>query len=128
MRALIVDDEPLARNALEHELRKRSDIEELGVAVDAVDAFDKLHKKDYDVLLLDIHMPEMSGIELVDRLRKLGRPIPAIIFVTAHHEHALAAFEHTRWITCSSHSRPNAFTRPSISRFGGRQPNALRRF
>jgi two-component system LytT family response regulator len=93
MRALIVDDEPLARNALEHELRKRSDIEELGVAVDAVDAFDKLHKKDYDVLLLDIHMPEMSGIELVDRLRKLGRPIPAIIFVTAHHEHALAAFE-----------------------------------
>jgi two-component system, LytTR family, response regulator len=93
MRVLIVDDEPLARNALENELRERKDVEEIGVALDAVDALDKLQKKEYDILLLDIRMPEMSGIELVDRLKKTGRTIPAVIFVTAHHEHAVTAFE-----------------------------------
>ena len=93
MRVLVVDDEPLARNALETELHARKDIEEIGVAMDAVDALDKLQKREYDVMLLDIRMPEMSGIELVDRLKKQGRTIPAIIFVTAHHEHAITAFE-----------------------------------
>jgi two-component system LytT family response regulator len=93
MRALIVDDEPLARNALEAELQQRKDVEEITVALDAVDALDKLQKKEFDVVLLDIRMPEMSGIELVDRVKKSGRALPAIIFVTAHHEHAVTAFE-----------------------------------
>jgi two-component system, LytTR family, response regulator len=93
MRVLIVDDEPLARSALEKELRERRDVEEIAVALDAIDALDKLQKKEFDILLLDIRMPEMSGIELVDRLKKTGRTIPAVIFVTAHHEHAVTAFE-----------------------------------
>jgi two-component system, LytTR family, response regulator len=93
MRVLIVDDEPLARRALETELRKRNDVEEIAVAMDAGEAVDKLQKREYEVLLLDIRMPEVSGIELVDRLKKSGRAIPAIIFVTAHHEHAITAFE-----------------------------------
>ena len=93
MRVLIVDDEPLARSALEQALCGRNDIEALDSAVDAIDALDMMQKQKYDVVLLDIRMPELSGIELADRLNKGNRPIPSIIFVTAYDQHALAAFE-----------------------------------
>jgi two-component system, LytTR family, response regulator len=93
MRVLIVDDEPLARNALEIVLRARNDIESVDSAVDALQALELLQKRPYDVLLLDIRMPELSGIELADRLKKRKPPIPAIIFVTAHDQHAVTAFE-----------------------------------
>ncbi|MFZ3214541.1 MAG: LytTR family DNA-binding domain-containing protein [Candidatus Acidiferrales bacterium] len=93
MRVMVVDDEPLGRSALVNELRERRDIDDVAIANDAVEALDQLQRKECDLLLLDVHMPEMSGIELVDQLKKLGRPSPAIIFVTAHHEHAVAAFE-----------------------------------
>ena len=93
MRVLIVDDEPLARTALTNALSKRTDVEAFETAVDAVNALEKLGKDSYDVLLLDINMPEVSGMQLVDRIRRSGRPVPAIVFVTAHQQHALAAFE-----------------------------------
>jgi two-component system LytT family response regulator len=94
MRVLIVDDEPLARSALEQALYGRNDIEALDSAKDAFQALDMMQKEKYDVVLLDIRMPELSGIELADRLNKRNHPIPAIIFVTAHDQHAVAAFEH----------------------------------
>lgn len=93
MRILIVDDEPLAHTALIKILADRSDVENFDSAKDAVEAFDKLGSDAYDVLLLDINMPEVSGIELIDRLKESGRPVPAVVFVTAHEEHAIAAFE-----------------------------------
>lgn len=93
MRVLIVDDEPLARAVLVNALSSRKDIEVLDSANDAVKALEMLEEKFYDVLLLDIHMPELSGMELADLLDKRQKPMPAIIFVTAHDEHALAAFE-----------------------------------
>jgi two-component system LytT family response regulator len=93
MRVLIVDDEPLARNALEQALCGRNDIEALDSAKDAIQALDMMQKEKYDVVLLDIGMPELSGIELADRLNKRNQPIPSIIFVTAHDQHAVAAFE-----------------------------------
>jgi len=93
MRVLIVDDEPLSRSALADALAARNDIEALDSAHDAIEALEMLDGKSYDVLLLDIHMPELSGIELADRLNKRPRPIPSIVFVTAHHQHAIAAFE-----------------------------------
>jgi len=93
MRVLIVDDEPLARSALANVLAARSDIEVFDSADNAAEALDKLQKQKYDVLLLDIHMPEFSGIELADCLKKSTQVMPAFIFVTAHHEHAIAAFE-----------------------------------
>jgi len=93
MRVLIVDDEPLSRSALASALRGRNDIEGLDSAKDAIEAFEMLEKKPYDVLLLDIQMPELSGIELAERLNRRNTAIPSIVFVTAHHEHAVAAFE-----------------------------------
>jgi len=93
MRALIVDDEPLSRIALANALRARNDIEAFDSAKDAIEALEMLEKRPYDVLLVDIQMPELSGIELAERLNRRGAPIPSIVFVTAHHEHAIAAFE-----------------------------------
>jgi two-component system LytT family response regulator len=93
MRVLIVDDEPLARSALEQALCDRNDIEMLDSAIDAIQALDMMQKEKYDVVLLDIGMPELSGIELAGRLNKRNHPIPSIIFVTAHDQHAVAAFE-----------------------------------
>lgn len=93
MRVLIVDDEPLSRNALMNAVGQRKDVEFLDAAADAVEALEMLERRPYDVLLLDIQMPELSGIELADRLNKRRGAVPAIIFVTAHHQHAVAAFE-----------------------------------
>jgi len=93
MRVLIVDDEPLARSALEQALCGRNDIEALDSAIDGIQALDMMQKEKYDVVLLDIRMPELSGIELADRLNKRNQPVPSIIFVTAHNQHAVAAFE-----------------------------------
>jgi two-component system LytT family response regulator len=52
-----------------------------------------LERAAFDVLLLDINMPELSGTGMVERLRARSSDIPAIVFVTAHEEHALQAFE-----------------------------------
>jgi DNA-binding LytR/AlgR family response regulator len=93
MRVLVVDDEPLSRKALLDILRTRADIEALTSADDAIEAGELMAKNPYDVVLLDIQMPELSGIEFADRLNKQKEPIPSIVFVTAHHQHAVAAFE-----------------------------------
>ena len=92
MRVLITDDEPLAQAALANILDTRTDIDAYDVANDAVETLERLARESYDVLLLDINMPEMSGIELLDQLKKQQRPVPSVVFVTAYHEHALTAF------------------------------------
>lgn len=93
MRVLIIDDEPLARTALASVLARRSDVEHYDSAGDAIEGLDKLGGNPYDVLLLDINMPEISGIELLDRVKGAGLPVPTVVFVTAHQEHAIAAFD-----------------------------------
>jgi two-component system, LytTR family, response regulator len=97
MRALIVDDEPLSRTALARVLQSRKDVEFFDTADSGTEALQKLEKSPFDVLLLDICMPELSGIDLVDclnsRVNSRNESIPAVVFVTAHHEHAVTAFE-----------------------------------
>src|ERR1700730_15828764 len=93
MRVLIVDDEPKEETALANILSARRDAEHLDSANDASAALDKLHTNSYDVLLLDINMLDLSGTQLVDQLRERNLPLPSIVFVTAHVEHAVAAFE-----------------------------------
>lgn len=93
MRVLIVDDEPLAQTALVNALAARTDVEAFDTASDAVEALEKLSTDSYDVLLLDINMPELSGIQLLDRLREDQRRLPSVVLVTAYDEFAVTAFE-----------------------------------
>jgi len=93
MRVLIVDDEPLARTALAQILSARTDVEHFDSAADAFEAQDYLANENYDVMLLDISMPEFSGLELLGRLQQGGRSLPSVVLVTAYAQHAVAAFE-----------------------------------
>jgi DNA-binding LytR/AlgR family response regulator len=92
MRVLIVDDQPLAQTALENILSARGDVEHFDSANDTIEALEKLATDSYDVLLLDFDL-DLSGSQLVDQLRKRDIPLPSIVFVTGHVEHAVAAFE-----------------------------------
>jgi two-component system, LytTR family, response regulator len=93
MRVLVVDDEPLTRAALAALLSQRSDVEEFSVADDAEQALATLRDRSFDVLLLDIHMPGLSGLGLIESLSEQQHPSPAVVFITAYPEHAVAAFE-----------------------------------
>jgi two-component system LytT family response regulator len=93
MRVLIVDDEPLARTALARILTARADVEAFDVAADAIEARERLESSSYDVMLLDVSMPELTGLELLAQLPQRERLMPSVVFVTAHVEHALAAFD-----------------------------------
>jgi len=89
LRVLIVDDESAARSRLRR-LLEALDVECVGEAANAVEALDHVAALRPDVLLLDIAMPEVSGLDVA---RHLQEPRPLIVFQTAHDEHAVAAFE-----------------------------------
>ena len=93
MRVLVVDDEPLARTALAKLLGERTDVEKFEMAENAQQALATLRSSPFDVLLLDIHMPDMSGLQLVECLSRQEPPLPAVVFITAYQEHAVEAFE-----------------------------------
>lgn len=93
MRVLIVDDEPVLRASLEDIVKTRPDIDKVDTARDAPEALEKLTADSYDVVLLDICMPELSGVEMVNRLLDSGAAFPSVVFVTAHDEYAVTAFE-----------------------------------
>ena len=95
VRILIVDDEAPARARLRDLLADCStdiSLEIVGEAATARDALNVLADKQADLVLLDIRMPEMDGIELAQHLQKLPEP-PAIVFTTAYDAYAVRAFE-----------------------------------
>jgi len=92
MKVLIVDDEPLARSRMQRLLEDMDDIEIAGEAKNGKEALLRSSVVNPDIVLLDIRMPGMSGLETANHLTHLKHP-PAIIFTTAFSEHALAAFE-----------------------------------
>jgi DNA-binding NarL/FixJ family response regulator len=78
MDVLIVDGEPLAQTALTNILAARPEVEGFDTANDTVEALDKLTHRNFDVLLLDVGMPEVSGMELLGQLTALGRLLPSV--------------------------------------------------
>ena len=90
LRVLIVDDEPLARRRLEILLRDQAEVELVGAAPDGVAARRMIGELNPDVVLLDIKMPGLTGLELLDAL---GEAAPIVVFVTAFDRFALDAFE-----------------------------------
>lgn len=95
LRVFIVDDELPARNRLRdllHDCSEQVALEIVGEAGNGQEALDKLMETPADVVLLDIRMPQMDGIELAQHLNKLPQP-PVIIFTTAYDAYAIKAFE-----------------------------------
>ncbi|PKQ20244.1 MAG: DNA-binding response regulator [Actinobacteria bacterium HGW-Actinobacteria-6] len=92
LKALVVDDEAPARSELRFLLEEAGGIEVVGEASNASEALQLIKAIPYDVVFLDIDMPGLSGMRLAEVLSTLERQ-PAIIFVTAHSEHAVKAFE-----------------------------------
>lgn len=94
LKVLIVDDEPLARSRLRTLLGDCTEprAELVGEAANAVQAMELIPRSGCELVLLDIHMPGVDGIALASALRELAAP-PSVVFVTAHAEHAVQAFE-----------------------------------
>jgi two-component system LytT family response regulator len=91
IRALIVDDEPLARQNIRLLLKDDPEIELVGECGGGAEALKVIQKQPLDLLFLDIQMPEMSGFDVLERID--AEKIPAIIFVTAFDQYAIRAFE-----------------------------------
>jgi DNA-binding LytR/AlgR family response regulator len=93
MKILVVDDEPLARRRLIRKLRALADAEVVGEAADGNEAAEKITALAPDLVFLDIRMPGLDGMALARQLASAGEGGPAVIFTTAHSEHAVEAFE-----------------------------------
>jgi two-component system LytT family response regulator len=89
MRALVIDDERLARKELINLLNQLETVEVVGEAVNVNDAKEKIDQLQPDVIFLDIQMPEKTGFDLLEELDNL----PHVIFTTAYDEYALKAFQ-----------------------------------
>lgn len=88
-RCLIVDDEPLAIEAIEMLIQKFDSLKIIASCTDAIQAFEILRNSRVDLMFLDIQMPEMTGLEF---LKSLKNP-PKVIFTTAYREYAIQAFD-----------------------------------
>lgn len=91
MRILLVDDEPLALERLGFALQAMADVEVVGTACDGLEAREKIAALAPDLVILDIQMPGLSGIDLAQSLARDARP-PEVMFVTAFNRFALDAF------------------------------------
>jgi DNA-binding LytR/AlgR family response regulator len=92
MRVLIVDDERPALDELAYLLAAEPRIGEVVTSSSATEALRILHEGDVDALFLDIQMPGLTGLELAQVLTRFRTP-PPVVFVTAHEQHAVDAFE-----------------------------------
>jgi two-component system response regulator AlgR len=94
LQLLVVDDEPLARSRLRTLVGdcRTPEARVDGEAGNAAQAMEQLQRLRFDAVLLDVHMPGADGLALAQALRRMPQP-PAVVFVTAHTEHAVAAFE-----------------------------------
>ncbi len=94
MKVLVVDDESPARQRLVRMLSEiQGNYELAGEATDGIEALEQCRSKPVDVVLLDVQMPGMNGLEAAKEIARI-QPPPAVILVTAYEQYALAAFEH----------------------------------
>jgi two-component system LytT family response regulator len=89
--ALVVDDEQLARSSLMLLLRADPDIQSIAECASGAEAVDAIRRTHTDIVFLDVQMPECGGFDVLERL--IGLDLPVIVFVTAHDEYALQAFD-----------------------------------
>lgn len=89
IKCLVVDDEPLAREAIKVYIEKMPDLELVDECENALQAMASLRQKQVDLIFLDIEMPEIDGISFLQMLKN----IPGVIFTTAYRNYAVEAFE-----------------------------------
>jgi two-component system, LytTR family, response regulator len=91
IRAVVVDDEPLARSSLKLLLRRDPEVELVGECKSGMEALTEIRRKKPELVFLDVQMPECDGFDV---LEQLGSEMPrALVFVTAYDQYALRAFE-----------------------------------
>jgi two-component system LytT family response regulator len=91
IRALVVDDEPLARDRVMSLLQQEEDVEVIGECHDGTQAVAAIHNQSPDLVFLDVQMPGHNGFEVIEAVG--ADRMPPVIFVTAYDEYALRAFE-----------------------------------
>jgi len=91
IRTLIVDDEPLARQGIRSFLAVEPDVEVVGDCADGAEAVKLVGQLQPDLIFLDVQMPRLNGFEVLEALPP--DYLPVVIFMTAHDEHAIRAFE-----------------------------------
>lgn len=91
IRALLVDDEQLARQRVRLLLAEEPDVEIIGESRDGFEAVSQLQATKPDLLFLDVQMPDMDGFEVLRRVPQAS--LPVVIFTTAYDQHALRAFD-----------------------------------
>jgi two-component system, LytTR family, response regulator len=91
IRTLIVDDEPLARQGISLRLEREKDVEIIGEASDGTEAVAMIRSELPDLVFLDVQMPGMSGFDVLAAIVDVH--IPVIVFVTAHDQYAIRAFD-----------------------------------
>jgi len=91
LRALVVDDETLARQRIRHLLRRSTDIEVVGECANGLEAVKAIEDQAPDLVFLDIQMPELDGFGVVEAVG--ADRMPPTLFITAYDQHALKAFE-----------------------------------
>jgi two-component system LytT family response regulator/two-component system response regulator LytT len=90
--ALLVDDEQLAREELSYLLKEFPDIEVLASARNGLEAIKLIEQLEPDVVFLDVHMPGLDGLGVIQKLREKNIPLPHFILATAYDQYALEAF------------------------------------
>ncbi len=90
--AILVDDEPPARDELSYLLKDFDDVEVIGTAADGLEAVDLIHQLEPDLVFLDVQMPGLDGTGVIRSIREMGGPTPYFIVATAYEQYAVEAF------------------------------------
>jgi two-component system LytT family response regulator len=95
---LLVDDEPLARSLVRELLADFPDMTIEGECQNGTEALSALQTGAYDVVFLDVQMPDLDGVQVLQRLQAAGQPLPLVVFVTAY-DLRCPRSRCTRWTT-----------------------------
>ncbi len=93
LRALVVDDEPLARQELQYLLEATGRVSIVGLGANGIQAVDLIEQHQPDVVFLDVQMPGLDGFGVIKRLLDSQKQLPHIVFATAYDQYAVRAFE-----------------------------------
>jgi two-component system LytT family response regulator len=89
LKALIIDDEPLARELIKNYVKHQSEIQIIGECENGFEGVRKISELKPDLVFLDIQMPKLNGFEMLELIESP----PEIVFITAHNDFAIRAFE-----------------------------------